>query len=135
MKSRLHAIFTAAVLVSAPAIASAQSTDAASPIAVEAFRAHNGLAADEATGRTHTPNTIDIAFQNNGTKPVAKVVFDIRSDGQSVGQIVDVGHFAPGAQVVHHYDNTFDGVAPLSDGSAAPVEVDYADGTVWKAAA
>lgn len=135
MKPRLHAILTAAVLVSMPAFASAASLDNGSPIAVEAFKAHNGLAADEASGRTHTPNTIDIAFENTGSKPVTKVVFDVRSDGESVGQLVDVGQYAPGSQVTRHYENSFDTVAPLTDGSAVPVEVDYADGSVWKAGA
>jgi hypothetical protein len=133
LKIRTHAALTALVLLSAPALAGAQTTSSAAPVTVQAVHTHNGQADFEAGGHTNEANTVDVHFQNTASKAIARVVFDVRSGSDNRGTIVDVGQFAPGAEIVRHYENTFDDLAPLTNANVAPVEVDFTDGSVWKA--
>ncbi len=130
---RTRAALTAALLLSAPALASAQTVTGGAPVTVQVVHAHNGEADFEAGGHTNEANTVDVRFQNTASKAIARIVFDVRSGSDERGTIVDVGQFAPGAQIVRHYENTFDDLEPLTDASVAPVEVDFSDGSVWKA--
>jgi len=124
----------AALLLVAPSIVGAQTTASDNPIAIQSFHVYNGEYTLLTTGEmSNEANSIDIVFQNTSSNPATTVVFSILSGGQEVGQITDVGQFAAQATIARHYENTFDSVAPLTDASVVPVEVDFANGQIWTA--
>jgi hypothetical protein len=77
-----------------------------------------------------------ITYVNNGRVAATKVVFAVgyrNSDGKYLRRVTDVGNFAPGAQVDHHFDLyndvTYGGKTTTSCNA---VSVTFANGHVWQ---
>lgn len=122
----------AALLLGLPAVAGAQTTSG-DPIVIQHSDVHNGEYNLVSTGHNFDSNVIFVRFKNTGSNAATKVVFDVRSDGQSVGEVTATGTFSPGVSIAKSFDNDLDYMQPVTDATIVPVEVDYADGQVWTA--
>jgi hypothetical protein len=84
---------------------------------------------------SHKASGTQITYMNQSHKPISKVTFKVtyrNAEGTYVRHIDDVGDFAPGAVVDHHFsiydDVTFGG---KNVESCKAVAVTFGDGTTW----
>jgi hypothetical protein len=133
----------AALFIASPALASAQSVAYSnSPVSVTSC----SVAADNTT-----PSRIDfpiafggpasfygsnqqayaLSYVNKGAVPATAVVLAL-SDGNGTQNVISKGTFAPGVQIARNFTATAQGAA-RENASCSVAEVDFADGTSWKA--
>lgn len=84
-----------------------------------------------------TAGGTQIDYVNNGPKTATNVIFAVgyrNAQEHFLRKVTDVGSFAPGQPVQHHFslynDVTYAGTKPAS---CSAVSVTYADGTHWRA--
>lgn len=84
---------------------------------------------------SHKASGVQITYVNNGRVAASKVVFAVgyrNSDGNFLRRVDDIGTFAPGATVDHHFDLyndvTYGGKTVTSCNA---VSVTFANGHVW----
>lgn len=84
---------------------------------------------------SHRASGTQIVYVNQGRMPATKVVFAVgyrNSDGNFLRRITDVGSFAPGATVDHHFDLyndvTYGGKTTTT---CQAISVTFANGHVW----
>jgi hypothetical protein len=85
---------------------------------------------------SHKASGIQITYVNQSHKPVSKVSFAVsyrNSEGSFKRRIDDVGDFAPGAVVDHHFD-TFNDITygGKKVESCQAIAVVFGDGTTWR---
>ena len=136
----IHTSITAAALglaafsggLAAPASAQTQTAFTNNPIAIEGFSAYSepaalGPATHDGISLTPDYSDVTIAFVNTANVPAKSVEFTVRS-GRWTQRIVDRGTFAPGARIVH----TFNESPEFDQTSAVSVQsVTFADGSTW----
>jgi hypothetical protein len=140
------AIGVAAVLAAAPLGADAQ---AAAPITVVSVLVTNpvsGPSGDD--GDFSAPGGVYVQFVNDSDKTATTVVFElherVRGGGRgspnyntykdlALGKIRDTGTFAPDVAISRTHANRWKFPLHIHQVSLVPVEVDYSDGTTWKA--
>jgi hypothetical protein len=84
---------------------------------------------------SHKASGTQITYTNTSNRPISKVSFGVvyrNSEGTFKRRIDDVGDFAPGAQVDHHFDTyndiTYGGKKVES---CKAIAVTFGDGSMW----
>ena len=138
MSNSILAVSAAAVILAVPAPALSRTIvyAAKSPIAVTSFRVNESYAPGTVgTDLEQAPqlvaNDVSLKFVNNGNVPATTVTFSV-TDGRFMQVIVDKGTFSPGVSIKHNFPIA-DGADTLSNATCNVTEVDFADGSVWRA--
>lgn len=135
MLTRILKVSTLAAAMSAtPAFAIAQdiSFSTSSPVTTTSF-AVNDLYAPGPTPDSapqFSPGAIALRFVNKGNVAATAVRFTVNG-GRVSQSIVDKGTFRPGVQIDHNF-TVAAGLDSFSAATCIVVEVDFADGSVWR---
>jgi hypothetical protein len=111
---------TAAILLAAPALASAQTT--AAPVSVSSSVQPANFGAS-----LYQQGEVRMTFVNQALVPATEVDFNLSSHGQVLGTYADRGTFSPGVKI----DRFFTTQETARDQKIAIATVKFADGTVW----
>jgi len=121
--STLTATLGAAVLLAAaPALASASDSQTA-PIRLDNVQIFSTPSPDV----DYFPGSADIAFTNDSDLAATNVEFALEANGVVLDRIDDVGSFAPGVTIKHHFADS----DSTPDQKVAVSKVTFADGSVW----
>lgn len=121
-KSAAVALGTIA-LIGSPVIASAAQLQA-SPVRLDSaqIQQSNGIHENFAY-----PGLVSVAFTNESSVPVSKIVFAIEADGRVIDRINDVGTYVAGKTVKHEFPD----IQTNFNQTLAVESVNFADGTTW----
>jgi hypothetical protein len=108
-------------------LALAPAVTAASPIRLDAVKISEDMGFNN---NFAYPGSVNVSFTNTSAVPAKEIVFNLRGyKGRLIGTYRDVGSFAQGQTVSHHFtDRNIDGNQLLEVDKAT-----FADGTVWEA--
>jgi hypothetical protein len=129
----------AALAAGAPQAALAQNNVVAfgnGPIAITSFHIDESYQAGVAGGELDPASqpgieSVRLKFTNTGVVPATVVKFVV-SDDRATRVIVDKGTFSPGVQIDHNFV-TGDGQDVRPNVTCTVAEVDFADGSSWRA--
>jgi hemolysin type calcium binding protein len=123
LNSTLTAALGAAVLLAAaPALASAADSQTG-PVRLNSVQIFSTPSPDV----DYFPGSADIAFTNDSDVPATNVEFALEANGVVLDRIEDVGSFAQGVTIKHHFSDT----ETSADQKVAVAKVTFADGSVW----
>jgi hypothetical protein len=121
--STLTATLGAAVLLAAaPALASAADSQS-SPIRLDNAQIFSTPSPDV----DYFPGSADVAFTNENGVAATSIEFALVVNGIVLDRINDVGSFAPGVTIKHHFADS----DSTPDQKIAVAKVTFADGSVW----
>jgi hypothetical protein len=121
--STLTATLGAAVLLAAaPALASAADSQT-SPIRLDNVQIFTTPSPEV----DYYPGSADVSFTNDSDVPATRIQFALVANGVVLDRINDVGSFAPGVTVKHHFADS----DSTPDQKVAVAEVTFADGSIW----
>jgi hypothetical protein len=126
---RVTAILGAALVIAgSPALASAADMQSG-PIHINELTFTGGFSSDaDGDDATYLPSAANISFTNQNAVTATDVVFALETQGYVVDRFNDVGSFAPGVTIRHHFGET-----QLTDNMRVAVaQATFADGTVWQ---
>jgi hypothetical protein len=113
----------AALLAAAPALASAADSQAG-PIRLDNVQIFTTPSPEDVD---YYPGSADVAFTNDSDVPATRIQFALVANGIVLDRISDVGSFAPGVTIKHHFADS----DSTPDQKIAVAEVTFADGSIW----
>jgi hypothetical protein len=78
----------------------------------------------------HGKDFLGISFTNTTSKTISLVDFGFVVNGKLATEVRDAGSFAPGVAIMHDFNIPNDAYA--ASGHCVPLQVEFADGTIWK---
>ena len=117
------ALGAAALIAGSPIVASAAQLQA-SPVRLDSVQI------TQASGIFNNfayPGLVTVAFTNEASVPVNKIVFAVEAQGHVIDRIDDVGTYVAGVTVKHNFTD----IQTDPNQTLAVESVDFADGTSW----
>lgn len=124
-----HAALTvgaALIIAGTPAFASATDVQSG-PIHINSLQMFGGDTTDGNDDTIIVPGSAAISFTNEYASPANHVVFALETHGYVIDRFNDVGSFATGVTINHHFAE----IQPGDDLRVAVEQATFDDGTVW----